>query len=52
MKTYQARLVAKDYKQWGKIDYDEVFSVVVIIKSIRIFLVITAYYDMRFGKWT
>lgn len=52
MGTYQARLVAKSYKEREKIDYDEVFSLVAITKSIRIFLVITTYYDMRSGKWT
>ena len=45
VQTYKARLVAKGFKQIHDIDYDETFSHVVMVKSIRIFLAITAYHD-------
>jgi hypothetical protein len=35
----------KGYRQTHGIDYDETFSLVVILKSIRILLAIAAYYD-------
>ena len=43
--TYKARLVAKGYRQSQGIDYDETFSPIAILKSIRILLVIAAHYD-------
>ena len=43
--TYKARLVAKGFKQTHGIDYDETFSSVAILKSIRILIVIAAYHD-------
>ena len=43
--TYKARLVAKGFRQIHGIDYDETFSPVVMLKSIRILLAIAAYYD-------
>ena len=43
--TYKARLVAKGFTQRQGIDYEETFSPVVMVKSIRILLVISAYYD-------
>ena len=43
--TFKSRLVAKGFKQTHGIDYDETFSLVVMLKSIRIFLAIAAYYD-------
>ncbi|GJX62116.1 retrotransposon protein, putative, ty1-copia subclass [Tanacetum coccineum] len=43
--TYKARLVAKGYTQTHKIDYEETFSPVAKIKSIRIMLAIAAFHD-------
>ncbi|GKD69671.1 putative RNA-directed DNA polymerase [Tanacetum coccineum] len=43
--TYKARLVAKGYTQTHGIDYEETFSPVAKIKSIRIMLAIVAFHD-------
>ena len=45
VQTYKARLVAKGFKQIHGIDYDETFSPVAMLKSIRILLAIAAHYD-------
>ncbi|KAL8119964.1 hypothetical protein AgCh_017189 [Apium graveolens] len=45
VETYKARLVAKGFKQRQGIDFDETFSPVALLKSIRILLAIAAYYD-------
>ncbi|KAM1606681.1 hypothetical protein ACFX15_027004 [Malus domestica] len=45
VETYKARLVAKGYRQREGIDYEETFSPVAMIKSIRILLTIAAYHD-------
>jgi hypothetical protein len=38
-------LVVKDFKQIHGIDYDETFSPVAMLKSVRILLVIAAYFN-------
>ena len=43
--TYKARFVAKDYHQRQEVDYDETFSPIAMLKSIRILLAIAAHYD-------
>ena len=43
--TYKARLVAKGFKQTHGIDYDETFSPIAMLKSVRILIAIAAYYD-------
>ena len=43
--TYKARLVTKGYRQRQGIDFDETFSPVAMLKSIRILLAIAAHYD-------
>ena len=48
--TFKARLVAKGFKQTHGVDYDEKFSLVVMLKSIRILLAIAAYYNYEIWK--
>jgi hypothetical protein len=42
---HKARLVAKGFRQVHGVDYDETFSPLVMLKSIRIILAIAAYFD-------
>ena len=43
--VYKVRLVAKGFRQIQGVDYEEMFSPVAMIKSIRILLAIVAYHD-------
>ena len=45
VQTFKARLVVKGYTQIQGVDYEDTFSPVAKIKSIRIIMAITAYYD-------
>ena len=48
--TYKAKILTKGYYQRQGIDYDETFSPVVMLKSIRILLAITTQYDYETWK--
>ena len=43
---YKARLVAKGFRQVQGVDYDESFSLVSMLESVRIMLVIAAFYEI------
>jgi hypothetical protein len=43
--VYKARLVPKGYHQVHVIDYDETFSPIAMLKSVRIMLAIATFYD-------
>uniref|UniRef100_M8BR71 Uncharacterized protein n=1 Tax=Aegilops tauschii TaxID=37682 RepID=M8BR71_AEGTA len=43
--VYKARLVAMGFRQVQGIDYDETFSPIAMLKSVRIMLAIAAFYD-------
>ena len=43
--VYKARLIAKGFRQVQGVDYDETFSPVAMLKSVRIMLAIAAYFD-------
>ena len=42
---YKGRLVPKDFRQVQGVDYDETFSPISMLKSVRIMLAIAAFYD-------
>src|SRR6266511_600113 len=43
---YKARIVAKGFRQVQGVDYDEIFSLVSMLKSVRIMLTIAAFYEI------
>ena len=43
---YKARIVAKGFRQVQGVDYDESFSLISMLKSIRIMLAIAAFYEI------
>ena len=43
---YKARIVAKGFWQVQGVDYDESFSLVSMLKSVRIMLAIAAFYEI------
>ena len=47
--VYKARLVAKGFRQVQGVDYDETFSPIAMLKSVRIMLAIAAFYDYENG---
>ena len=47
VETFKARLVAKYYTQKEEVDYKETFSLVAMLKSIRILLSMTASLDYK-----
>ena len=47
VETFKARLVAKDYTQQEEVNYEETFSPVAMLKSIRILLSIVACLDYK-----
>ena len=43
---YKARFVAKGFRQVQGVEYDEIFSLVMMIKSVRIMLAIATFYEI------
>src|SRR6266516_2918344 len=43
---YKARIVAKGFRQVQGVDYDEIFSLVSMLKSVRIMLAIAAFFEI------
>ncbi|KAK9007292.1 hypothetical protein V6N11_051121 [Hibiscus sabdariffa] len=50
VQTYKGRLVSKGFRQIHGVDYDETFSPVVMLKSIRILLFVAAFHDYEFWQ--
>ena len=44
--VYKARLVTKGFWQVQGVDYDEIFSLVAMLKSVRIMLKIATFYEI------
>ena len=44
--VYKARLVANGFRQVQGVDYDESFSLVSMLKSVRVMLAIAAFYEI------
>ena len=44
---YKARTITKGFWQVQSVDYDEIFSLVSMLKSVRIMLAIAAFYEIR-----
>ena len=51
VQTFKARLVGKGYTQREEVDYEEFFSPVAMLKSVKIFLSIAAFTMMKYDKW-
>ena len=49
--SIKAQLVAKGFSQVQGVDYDETFSPIAMLMSIRIMLAIAAFSIMKFGRW-
>ena len=47
VQTFKARLVVKGYTQREGLDYEETFSLVSMLKFIRIILSIATFYDYK-----
>ena len=43
---YKARIVAKGFRQVQGVDYNEIFSLVYMLKSVRIMLAVAAFYEI------
>ena len=43
---YKVWIVAKGFRQVQDVDYDEIFSLVAMLKSIRIMLTIATFYEI------
>ena len=43
---YKSRLVEKGFDKVQGVDYDEIFSLVAMLKSVRIMLAIAAFYEI------
>ena len=43
---YKARIVAKCFRQVQSVNQDEIFSLVVMLKSVRIMLAIATFYEI------
>ena len=45
--VYKARLVVKGFQQVQGVEYDEIFSLVSMLKSVRIMLAIATFYEIQ-----